>query len=117
MFLIVLFSGKYQNIIPEETYITAASKHAGLFNKGGTCYSNSILEDISVLLSFYTHKSSKHDKIISLCRLVNLNMTLLKAKTNPIDPSRPLWAVINKTSKDRDTPFNFNSQKDVTEIL
>lgn len=117
MFLIVLFSGRYQNIIPEETYISAASKHGGLFNKGGTCYSNSILEDISVLSSFYSHESSKHDKIISLCRVVNLNMSLLKTKTSPIDPSSFLWAVINKTSKDRDTPFNFNSEKDVPEIL
>ena len=44
-------------------------------------------------------------------------MSLLKRKTSPIDPSNFLWALRNKITKVRGSPFNLNSQKDVPEIL
>ena len=44
-------------------------------------------------------------------------MSLLKRKTSPIDPSNFLWALRNKITKDRGSPFNLNSQQDVPEIL
>ena len=44
-------------------------------------------------------------------------MSLLKCKTSPIDPSNFLWALKNKITKDHGSPFNFNSQQDVPEIL
>ena len=44
-------------------------------------------------------------------------MSLLKCKTSPIDPSKFLWVLKNKIIKDRGSPFNFNSQQDVPEIL
>ena len=111
------FSGLSQNIISKEASITTASKHVGFFNKGNTCYANSILQALSVLPSFYSQESSEHDKILPLSRAVNLNMSLLKRKTSPIDPSNFLWALRNKITKDHGSPFNFNSQQDVPEIL
>ena len=44
-------------------------------------------------------------------------MSLLKRKTCPIDPSNFLWGLGNKITKDRRSPFNFNNQQDVPEIL
>ena len=44
-------------------------------------------------------------------------MSLLKCKTSPIDPSNFLWALKNKITKDHGSPFNFNNQQDVPEIL
>ena len=111
------FSGTSQNIISKEASISTVSKHVGFFNKGSTCYANSILQALSVLPSFYSQESSKHDKILPLSRAVNLNMPLLKRKTSPIDPSNFLWVLRNKITKDHGSPFNFNSQQDVPEIL
>ena len=44
-------------------------------------------------------------------------MSLLKCKTSPIDPFNFLWALKNKITKDHGSPFNFNNQQDVPEIL
>ena len=44
-------------------------------------------------------------------------MSLLKHKTTPTDPSNFLWALRNKITKDRGSPFSFNSQEDVPETL
>ena len=44
-------------------------------------------------------------------------MSFLKCKTSPIDPSNFLWALKNKITKDHGSPFNFNNQQDVPEIL
>ena len=48
---------------------------------------------------------------------MNLNMSLLKCKTNPIDPSNFLWTLRNKITKYCGSSFHFNSQQDVPEIL
>ena len=48
---------------------------------------------------------------------MNLNMSHLKCKTSPIDPSNFLWALRNKISKDHGSPSTFNSQQGVPEIL
>ena len=92
-------------------------QNVGFFNKGNTCYTSSILQALSVLPSFYSQDSSKHDKMLPLSRAVNLNMSLSKRKTSRIDPSNFLWALRNKITEDRGSPFNFNSQEDVPEIL
>ena len=81
------FSGTSQNIISKKASISTASKRLGFFNKGNTCYVNLILQALSVLSSFYSQESSKHEKILPLSRAVNLNMSLLKCKTSPIELS------------------------------
>ena len=75
------------------------------------------MEALSVLLSFYSQDSSRHDKVLPLSKAINLNMSRLKHKTSPKDPSNFLWALWSKISKDHGSPSNFNSQHDVPEIL
>ena len=111
------FSGTSKNKLLKEASIGLASKHVGFFNKGNTCYANSILQALSVLPSFCSQESSEHDKVLPLSRAVNLNMSLLKHKTSPIDLFNFLWVLRNKITKDRGSPFNFNGQQDVPEIL
>ena len=55
--------------------------------------------------------------MLPLSRAVNLNMSLSKRKTSRIDPSDILWTLRNKITKDRGSPFNFDCQEDVPEIL
>ena len=111
------FSGTSKNKLLKEASIGLASKHVGFFNTGNTCYANSILQALSVLPSFCSQESSEHDKVLPLSRAVNLNMSLLKHKTSPIDLFNFLWVLRNKITKDRGSPFNFNGQQDVPEIL
>ena len=84
------------------------------------------MQALSVLPSFYSQESFEHDKILPLSRAVDLNMSLLKRKTSPIDlkrktspidPTNFLWALRNKITRNRGSLFNFNSQQDVPEIL
>ena len=44
-------------------------------------------------------------------------MIVKKNSTKPIDPSNFLWALKRSLSSTRVTPFDFNSQQDVAEIL
>ena len=42
----------------------------------------------------------------------------IKSRSNkPVDPSNFLWALTRKISESRHEPFNFNSQKDASEVL
>ena len=50
-------------------------------------------------------------------RAISLNMAVKKNSTKPIDPSNFLWALKPNLSSTRVTPFDFNSQQDVAEIL
>ena len=92
-------------------------QNIGFLSKENNCYVNSILQVLRFLPGFYFKESSKHDKIFSLSRVVNLNMSLLKGKTSPIYPSNILWSLRNKIFKDCDVPFKLNGQQDVPEIL
>ena len=52
-----------------------------------------------------------------MLQAISLNMAVKKNSTKPIDPSNFLWALKRSLSSTRVTPFDFNSQQDVAEIL
>ena len=93
------------------------SKRAGFINKGNTCYINSILQALSVIPSFWQQQHSQSGTISPLVRALTLNLSLLKKRTSPIDPSNFLRAFQNAISKKRGSAFNINTQQDVPEIF
>ena len=93
------------------------SKHAGLVNKGNTCYLNSILQALSVIPHFWNQQASQSDTISPLVKALTLNLSLLGKRNSPIDPSNFLRAFQKKVIEKRGTPFNINTQQDVLEIL
>ena len=93
------------------------TKHPGFFNKGNTCYANSILQALSTIPSFWCQSASESGFLSPLTRAVTLNMSLLKRRTTPLDPSNFLWALHRKLSTNKQVPFQFNTQQDVPEIL
>ena len=99
------------------TKTTSSYKNAGFLNKGNTCYINSILQVFSVLPSFWCHDPTQSGVISPLIRALTLNLSLLKKRSSPVDPSNFLRAFQNKISEKRGTPFNINSQQDVPEML
>ena len=48
---------------------------------------------------------------------ISLNMAVKKNLTEPVDPSKFLWALKHKLPNLRGVPFDFNTQQDVKEIL
>ena len=44
-------------------------------------------------------------------------MSLWKRRTNPLDPSNFLWALHRKLSTSKQVSYQYNTQKDVTEII
>ena len=50
-------------------------------------------------------------------RAISLNIAVKKNSAKPIDPSNFLWALKHDLLSTRITPFDFNSQQDVAEIL
>ena len=93
------------------------SKHAGFINKGNTCYINSILQALSVVTPFWNQHSSQSGTISPLIRALTLNLSLLKKRSSPVDPSNFLRAFQQKIVEKLGTPFNINSQQDVPEIF
>ena len=59
------------------------TKHPGFFNKGNTCYANSILQALSTIPSFWCQSASESGFLSPLTRAVTLNMSLLKRWTTP----------------------------------
>ena len=93
------------------------TKHPGFSNKENTCYANSILQALGTIPSFWCHSASESGFLSPLTRAVTLNMSVLKRRTTPLDPSNFLWALHRKFSTNKQIPFQFNTQQDVTEIL
>ena len=93
------------------------TKHPGFFNKGNTCYSNSFLKALSTIPSFWCQSAFESGFLSPLTRAVTLNMSLLKRWTTPLHPSNFLWVLCGKLSTNKQVPFQFNIQQDVTEII
>ena len=106
-----------QNHSKPKTTDSTSPKHAGFINKGNTCYINAILQVLSVLPSFWCQQSSQSGIISPLIKAFTLNLSLIKKRSSPIDPSNFLRAFQNTISNKRGTPFNINTQQDVPEIL
>ena len=89
----------------------------GFINKGNTCYANSILQVLSVMPTLWNRVPSESNHLSPMLQAISLNMAVKKNSTKPIDPSNFLWALKRSLSSTRVTPFDFNSQQDVAEIL
>ena len=63
------------------------TKHPGFFHKGNTCCTNSILQALSRIPSFWCQSASGSGFLSPLTRAVTLNMSLLKRRTTPLEPS------------------------------
>ena len=85
--------------------------------EGNTCHSNSILQALSTIPSFWCQSASESCFRSPLTRAVTLNMSLLKRRTTPLDHYNFLWALHRKLSANKQIPFQFNTQQDVPEIL
>ena len=85
--------------------------------EGNTCDSNSILQALSTIPSFWCQSASESGFLSPLTRAVTLNMSLLKRRTTSLDPLDFLWALHRKLSTNKQIPFQFNTQQDVPEIL
>ena len=92
-------------------------KHAGFYNKGNTCYANSILQALSAIPPLWSQSASEQPCVSPLVKSVALNMSLLNRSTSPIDPSNFLRALQQKMSTSIDASFHFNTQQDAPEIL
>ena len=89
----------------------------GFINKGNTCYANSILQVLSVMPTLWNRVPSESNHLSPMLQAISLNMAVKKNSTKPINPSNFLWALKRSLSSTRVTPFDFNSQQDVAEIL
>ena len=85
--------------------------------EGNTCYSNSILQALSRIPSFWCQSAFESCFRSPLTKAVTLNMSLLKRRTTPLDHYNFLWALHRKLSTNKQIPFQFNTQQDVPEIL
>ena len=89
----------------------------GFIKKGNTCYGNSILQTLSVLLSLWNRVPSELPSLSPLLKSITLNMKIKSRSNKPVDPSNFLWAFTSKISESRHAPFNVNSQQDTAEVL
>ena len=105
---------KIQKSIPSRISVP---KHAGLLNKGNTCYANSILQAFSVIPTLWSQLPSEGSCQSPLVKATTLIMSLLHRSSNPIDPSNFLRALQNKIRETGNKDFNLNIQQDVPEVL
>ena len=99
------------------TKVPHKNHHAGLINKGNTCYANAILQAFSVVPLLWSQRLSESSQLSPLLKSISLNMSLLKRSASPVDPSNFLRALVRTYSLTRSTRFNCNSQQDVPEVL
>ena len=96
---------------------TKSTHPNGFINKGNTCYTNSILQVLSVVPNLWNRVPSKSNTLSPMWQAISLNMAVKKNSTKPGDPSNFLLALERKLSIIRGLPFDFNTQRDVAEIL
>ena len=89
----------------------------GFISKGNTCYANSILQILSVILTLWSRVPSESNTLFPMLRVISLNMAIKKNSNKPVDPSNFLWALKRQLSNIKEVPFDFNTQQDVAEIL
>ena len=89
----------------------------GFISKSNTCYANSILQILSVILTLWNRVLSESNTLLAMLRAISLNITIKKNSRKPVDPSNFLWALKRKLCNLRGVPFDFNTQQDVAEIL
>ena len=89
----------------------------GFISKGNTCYANSILQILSVILTLWNRVPSESNTLSHMLWAISFNMVVKKNWNKPVDPSDFLWALERKLSNWRGVPFDFNTQQDVPEIL
>ena len=85
----------------------------GFINKDNTCYSNSILQVLSDMPSFWNRVSSESNPFSPMLQAVSLNMAVKKNSTKPFDPLNILWTLKQNLSSTRVAPSDFNSQQNV----
>ena len=89
----------------------------GFINKGNTSYANSVLQVLSVMPTLWNRVPSESNHLSPMLQAISLNMAVKNNSTKPINPSNFLWAINHSLSTTRVTPFEFNFQQDVAEIL
>ena len=89
----------------------------GFINKGNTYYANPILQVLSVMSTLWNRFPSESNHLSPMLQAISFNMAVKKNSTKPINSSNFLWALKRSSSSTRVTPFDFNSQQDVAEIL
>ena len=83
------------------------TKHPGFFNKGNTCYANSVLQGLSTIPSFCCQSASESRFLSPLTRAVTLKCHFQR------DPSNLLPALCRKLSTSKHIFSQSNTQKDV----
>ena len=60
----------------------------GFINKGNTCYTNSILQILSVIPTLWNRVHSEFNALSPMLQAISLNMTIKKNSSKPVDPSK-----------------------------
>ena len=98
----------------ESAKCVTTSHHAGILNKGNTCYINSILQCFSVIPKFWSHLSANQMPFIATFQKV---MSSLQTSKWAIDPSPFLIALKNVILQSGNKDFEINRQQDAAEAL
>ena len=107
-----------KNVSRKIQYGSVHSKccHPGFYNKGNTCYANSILQAISAFPDLWSQGISNRLNPSSLTRSISSVMSQMQRSSSTIDPSNFL-RVLQSTISNTKPNFQYNTQHDVTEVL
>ena len=86
-------------------------------NKGNTCYTNTILQALSVIPIIWRTISAESAQLSPLLKSIAINMVIKGKSSVPTDPSSFMWALKRKISSTRGALFDFNSRQNVAETL